>query len=333
MNEEKYILLVYKKLKGELSTDEAVDLESWLQKDEDHRKLEQQVASAWSESKTFQSSPAIDMEGDYAKLRSRIQAEQLSSGAKVRDISGRRNFLAWAAAIALLIVTGMWFMQSKESPQLVLQTKDGEQKEITLSDGSQIWLNENSRLVYPAQFEGIQRSIQLEGEAFFEVQSNPKRPFIIQTSSTAVTVLGTAFSCRDYSGENESVVLVKEGKVSMQALEDKEELILTANEKGILNKQNLKLGRARSSNLNEHSWKTGKITFKATPLKEALAELMDVFELEVQLENQEMETCPVSGRYSKATGESILKDIASVYQMKLTANSPESFTLLGGVCE
>lgn len=85
------------------------------------------------------------------------------------------------------------------APYLELRAQAGERKTITLSDGTKISLNNSSVLYYPAKFDQHTREVKLEGEAFFEVIHDRKKPFLIQTPQLKVQVLGTSFNVRSYA--------------------------------------------------------------------------------------------------------------------------------------
>jgi ferric-dicitrate binding protein FerR (iron transport regulator) len=92
----------------------------------------------------------------------------------------------------------------------------GTQSRITLLDGSVVTLKDGSRLNLKNNFSGNTREITLEGEAFFEIAHNPKKPFIIHTGSVKTTVLGTSFSIKAIPGETSITVAVTEGKVKVE---------------------------------------------------------------------------------------------------------------------
>lgn len=89
-----------------------------------------------------------------------------------------------------------------------LTTPRGKDFELILSDGTKVWLNADSRLNYPSRFEGEQRVVSLQGEAFFEVAKDSSRPFIVQTKNFETKVLGTKFNVRSYSDEDSHVTLI-----------------------------------------------------------------------------------------------------------------------------
>lgn len=96
----------------------------------------------------------------------------------------------------------------------VLTIPRGESFKVVLCDGTEVWLNANSNFVYPTAFIGNERIVTLEGEAYFKVTKDPKRPFIVKTKNIQTRVLGTEFNIRSYSPEDTHVVLIN-GKVEV----------------------------------------------------------------------------------------------------------------------
>ena len=101
------------------------------------------------------------------------------------------------------------------SQMLALSTPRGKDYHLTLVDGTQVWLNADSRLEFPEAFVGDRREVRLSGEAYFEVTKDSRRPFIVHTDYITTQVLGTAFNVRAYSQRDAAVTLV-EGSVLAQ---------------------------------------------------------------------------------------------------------------------
>lgn len=96
-----------------------------------------------------------------------------------------------------------------------LTTPRGKDFELILSDGTHVWLNADSKIDYPAKFEGGKRIVRLQGEAFFEVAKDTQRPFIVQAKGFEAKVLGTKFNVRSYSDEDSHVTLI-DGSVEVR---------------------------------------------------------------------------------------------------------------------
>src|SRR5690606_32526777 len=91
----------------------------------------------------------------------------------------------------------------------------GKRSEISLSDGSKVWLNSGSKLIFPATFEGKNRIVYLEGEGIFKVTHNKSQPFIVKTGNHNIEVLGTLFNVTNYTDENTVSTVLKSGSVQL----------------------------------------------------------------------------------------------------------------------
>ncbi|MEM1216161.1 MAG: FecR domain-containing protein, partial [Bacteroidota bacterium] len=121
--------------------------------------------------------------------------------AKVRTLRGRSG-LAIAASVAILLVAGWWWQRSSATAEIIpiiARTVVGEQQEVTLPDGTKIWLNETTEVTYEDRTD--ERYLAFSGEAYFDVATDSLRPFRIYTSDAVTTVLGTAFNLRAYPEE------------------------------------------------------------------------------------------------------------------------------------
>lgn len=108
------------------------------------------------------------------------------------------------------------YKESGADGELIYNTIDiprGGEFRLVLSDGTKVWLNSDSQLKYPVQFNGDMREVYLKGEAYFEVAHNARKTFIVSTSKGDIRVLGTSFNVRDYRDENKVVTTLEAGQV------------------------------------------------------------------------------------------------------------------------
>ena len=97
---------------------------------------------------------------------------------------------------------------------------------LTLSDGTRVYLNAESRLKYPVVFRGTERVVELSGEAYFKVSKDALRPFVVKMNGVNVRVLGTSFNVRSYADEGQVVTTLVEGKVKVNDQDIVEEITL-----------------------------------------------------------------------------------------------------------
>ncbi|NSL89751.1 FecR family protein [Chitinophaga solisilvae] len=121
-----------------------------------------------------------------------------------------------AAAVVFLLAAGSWVYLRNSNPyQLQLATSTGKVQQLTLPDGSRVWLNASSELQYNNWQPGKPREVMLKGEAFFEVAQRSSEPFIIHTHTVDIRVLGTSFNVKAYADDAHTETTLVEGKVAV----------------------------------------------------------------------------------------------------------------------
>lgn len=161
-----------------------------------------------------------------------------------------------------------------------ISTPRGGQYRVVLQDGSKVWLNAASSLRYPATFTGSTRTVELKGEAYFEIAGNARQPFIVQTPSQQVEVLGTHFNVNAYEENTHTQTTLLEGRVRVSA--GSSGLILHPGEQARLNHQGA-LSKAPADANAAIAWKNGYFIFNETYLTEVLQQLSRWYDVEADL--------------------------------------------------
>lgn len=121
----------------------------------------------------------------------------------------------------------------KETKYATITTPNGGQYQVTLPDGSKVWLNAASSLRYPMEFTGGQRKVVFEGEGYFDITADEKHPFIVQTPTQEITVLGTEFNVIAYGNEPASSTTLVEGSVSVSQVSTDEKTVIKPGQQAI----------------------------------------------------------------------------------------------------
>ena len=187
------------------------------------------------------------------------------------------------------------------APKGVIQIRNTSDKprKITLEDGSLVILKVNSSISYPEHFGDKTRSVLLEGEAFFNVQKNPTKPFVVHTGELVTEVLGTSFTIRSYEHTPSIEVRVVSGRVSVyenatnRSSQRRNGVILTPNQRAIFDKASRKLESSLVENpvVIHPPTHPQRFMFDETPLPTVLMELEKAFGVEILLENQDLTKC------------------------------------------
>lgn len=153
----------------------------------------------------------------------------------------------------------------------VLSTPVGGQYQVTLADGTKVWLNAASTLKYPVQFSDSSRVVELDGEAYFEVAKvRRKAPFLVKTQRQVINVLGTTFNVCAYADEPNTKTTLVEGKVSLTSHGEK--LQLLPGEQGVSDDRN-HLTKKEVDVFESVAWKDNLFVFNETELRTAMNQL------------------------------------------------------------
>lgn len=158
-----------------------------------------------------------------ARLLARIRTDERSNGRSVVPLVLRIAAVALilVALSALLVRSGFFRFSDYQARQLELIVPSGEKSQLILADGTKVWINSESRLVYPVNFKSKERSVLLEGEAYFDVSRDGNSSFTVYTQEVKVKVLGTKFNVKSYPKDQTVETTVVEGLVRIEDEEEK----------------------------------------------------------------------------------------------------------------
>lgn len=165
---------------------------------------------------------------------------------------------------------------------------------LTLSDGTRVWLNAETELRYPVQFNGKERVVYLKGEAYFEVSKNKEKPFLVQVDDMSVKVYGTAFNVNTY---NKIETVLVTGSVSMN--QGGKEVLLKPNQKGVFDQVSGKITVEDVDVLAYVSWKNGDFIFRNESLHSIMDKLSRWYGLEVLYQDAGLQDVRLSGNLKR----------------------------------
>jgi len=202
-----------------------------------------------------------------------------------------------------------------------LAVPKGRKAKIMLSDGTVIQVNSDSRISYPLVFTSRQRVVYLSGEAYFTVAKDPSKPFIIHTANTETRVLGTVFNIKAYPEEQATTLTVEEGRVRFSLKSDTEkQLILTADQQGILGKENVPVMR-KTDAARYTAWKDSELVLENLSLKDIIPLLNRWYGVKVTVRNREIGNERFTGTYREASLSSVANDISQALHCHYQINN------------
>lgn len=230
----------------------------------------------------------------------------------------KNQVLTWIRNIAaillfpLLGLSAYLYYQTntlKSNPAGLLETTTayGVRTKITLSDGSEVWLNSGSTLSYPEHFTEDKRQVTLSGEAFFKVKSDKDHRFDVQTSDgITISAYGTEFNVQAYAEEPEIKATLAEGHIQIDQINQPASQELIPGEQAIYSRFTHQMQVRKVNLLVETAWKDGKLVFRRTPMEEIAKQLSRHFNVNIQLQGKEIFDYTYSATFTTETLAEIL---------------------------
>ncbi|MBD3631112.1 FecR family protein [Cyclobacterium sp.] len=227
---------------------------------------------------------------------------------QLRKTAWIQGFSKYAAVFILLGFTAWVYWQmafsSVDQPEMIVkQTLEGMRSTITLSDGSQIRLNENSEFEFPEAFLNGQRLVRLEGEAFFDITPDPDKPFIVQTGNAEIVVLGTSFNINTHQATE---VTVASGKVKVANRDSREQAFLQPGQQAVLDGKAIRIAEVNPEYFL--GWHTRKLSFEEEPVEKVFEILERAYGVEIHTTfSGKRPQCLITGTYEGERIETILR--------------------------
>lgn len=213
--------------------------------------------------------------------------------------------VAAAAIIILMASVGVWYsgytgMFQKEVFYTVTSVR-GQSSSIELPDGSLVWLNGGSSVVYSSKYGKKNRTIQLKGEGFFKVEKDKSSPFMVEAGSVKVTALGTSFNVEAYNPGKTVKVTLEEGRVNV-AHNDRD-VEMEPGMQVVVTDSDLKMAKVDTRTFT--SWHSGLLEFKDEKLSAITSQLAKIYDVEFVFETEDLQSFRYRGAVS--LDNSILK--------------------------
>jgi ferric-dicitrate binding protein FerR (iron transport regulator) len=322
---KEHLILSY--LQGELSPEARQEFESWRSESEENRRMVDQFQHIWQ----LTGNKKIDFQSqeEWRKLASSLHAAPEASVRKL-NVQGKDWLKIAAAVLVVLLSSGIVYLTIFRVHEVSIQTADNNLHAV-LPDGSEVWLNRDSRLTYDNNFDE-DRFVNLEGEGFFDIKSDPARPFIIRTVDAQIKVAGTSFNVKAYARDIQTEVLVVTGKVSLGTIDQSRSVILTPGVKGILTRNDHRLITERQENDNSLAWKNKLLVFKKTPLRKVVKVLRSYFRKDIQVTNEKLLPCRFTGSFSDPTLDEVVETLGIALDLEVNVTKG-TYMLDGAGCE
>ncbi len=305
MNQE----LLYKYFKGITSVDEEKQILDWVEASEENREA-------------------------YLKERMMYDISLFSGEQETKEKKAVRliPMLRWATRIAAAVIVAVagYFMATdylyaKDAQLQTITVPAGQRAQITLADGTRVWLNAKSTLTYAANFGREERNVELDGEAYFEVAKNKSIPFFVNTEMNRVRVVGTSFNICAYKGSKEFGATLVEGIVDIYPANNDQVITRLQKDEYFLNED----GKCKKTALPSYDylrWKEGLYCFDDAPFSDVLGRLEKYYNVTINVTDPElMNYGSFTGKFREQDGiEHILKTISKDHPFNYNINEEKN---------
>lgn len=310
-------------LTGEADAGQRLEVEQWAAASEENTQELDRMRRIWDISETAADIPAFNLDAAFSKVEARI-AEVEGKG-RVIPIGTGPRWMAWIAAAAVIagLVFAAQFFWRTPQPEVLLA--EASPIEATLEDNSNVVLSAGSRMEVLIEKE---RHVKLEGQAYFEVKRDERKPFIVETGDVLVTVLGTSFTVTAYDTSEFVLVRVRSGLVRVAGGEDSVEL--KAGEHARYHRTRHFLERAPAP--PAEVWGLRILQFEEATLQQVADQLQRIYDVQIDLRNPAIGSCQYTGEFDNESIAYILTVIAETFSLELRQAEERYFILDGEGC-
>lgn len=296
-------ILIGKIISGNATSEEIQQFEDWKNSSGENSIRFEKSKNAWEKAEKYIAEQTL--KHDKSKLEAEY-ARYLS--ARIRKMN-RQSFIYKVAAILafpIALAIGWYMFEGMEKPvQLPVQLCEissprGHVSKVVLPDGTEVWINTNSSIVYDASaFNHNNREVQLKGEAYFEVTSSEERPFIVNTPHASVRVTGTAFNVIAYPETRSFEAVLAEGNIQLEfKTGNRENFDMNPGQRAIFHfdKNDLLIQQVDAKLFT--SWRNGEIIFKDATLADLVKELERIYDIQFHMQPAKLGELRFRGMFS-----------------------------------
>lgn len=310
-------------LSGQASAEDAAGLRRMLEESEELRRRYRAMREVWFSTASREAAPEFDTEAAWELFKGRV--DESHSKRSRRKIYLR--FIRYAAVVAVLVAVGLFaYRRGGDSvtdrfANITIEAPLGSRTNFRLPDGSSVWLNAGSTITYSQGFGVVSRDVSISGEGYFDVAHDESLPFVVESGSIRVTVLGTEFNFCDYPDDIEASVSLTRGKVELVSrCGDDYTTVLSPGESVEIDKAT---GRARKMTLDNtgySQWTKGNLFFDEAPLEDIARRLERSYCVNITIAGDSLARQRFYGSFMRNTEriEDVLDALASTQGISYT---------------
>lgn len=267
---EEYTLIAY--LKGLLDEKASKEVDAWLALSNDNQKTLEDLYVLMFVDERIQAKNEIDVTQSFREFQEKNMRMPSSASSATRKMPLWRKVSTIAALLLVVLLSGAFIslmLLERNAEPIFVSTQLGERAQVTLPDGSKVWLNACSSVAYKKSFFSRKRSAELKGEAYFEIARNSYLPFVVTSDNSQIKVLGTKFNVRSNEDENYLSATLMEGSILFSENKANIYVQIKPGEELIFDKSTQAYQLKNLSNPTEIlGWMEGRLIFENNSLEE-----------------------------------------------------------------
>lgn len=272
------------------------------------KELEKNLRKQWYDQLSDNDFKEKQLDHILYKIHYNINSEKYKPKHTISKCINWLSRIAVVLILPLLLYCGINLYRStirKELPWIEINAPAWTRAQFTLPDGTKGWLNSNSSIRYKGNYLN-NRNVILNGEAFFDVFTDEKRPFVVDANEVIITAVGTRFNVASYDEENEVEVVLEEGKILVNDKKEDKLIQIAPNERFIYNK-NLNTYITDTVQIKKYtSWTEGKLIFRNDPIDVIARRLGRWYNVDVELVNNNYQDILLRATFENENLEEVL---------------------------
>jgi transmembrane sensor len=313
-------------LAGECSMSEQQVIAGLIQSEPEYRSTYTSLRQIWENPALQPVTDIYNVDAAWANVSRHMDENSLKivhQGPVKKTITLRLlKYVASVAAILLLAFTVYQISRDTKTVLKSVASGTAVSSPVALADGSHIVLNAGSEVKYPEKFGSDSREVYFWGEAFFEIASDPTRPFVIESGDARIKVLGTSFNVKADLHTGITEVVVNTGTVLFYHVDESDnilgQIILHKGDKGTYNRSTRKLAKMLNTDPNVNSWKTGILVFNETSLDVVMEVVGKKYGVNFHMSDSGLSRLKLTATFDNESLDSVLEVLSLVHKLHFT---------------
>ncbi|WP_199140818.1 FecR family protein [Pedobacter sp. ASV12] len=318
--EEYYYQLIAHYFNKSINSEELQQLKYWVERNESNQRKFREVLRILEAAERYGQQPTSQAKS-WALVANHVSQSLANEEPKpkIKKLGGWHRY-AMAAMVVMVCGIGLLLFKSdraktgQQTIVKVISNPNGEQRSITMPDGSIVYLNAGSRMSYNAHFSTDKREVKLEGEAFFDVVHEARRPFVVRTGKVSTTVLGTSFNIKAFPAKAVEVT-VETGKVGVVLQRaNKKDIInfLLPNEQLLIDATTEKIVKQSINATDVSGWKQYKLVFYNMSMQDIAASIERAYDVKISFKQPRTAQLKLTAKFDKCGIKQVMEVLSKL---------------------